>query len=36
MVSIAAAIGGSVVGSGPEFRLFPTVPARRAEIIVAQ
>lgn len=36
LVSIGAAIGGAVVGSGPQFRLFPSVTARRAEIIVAQ
>lgn len=36
LISIGAAVGGSVVGSGPQFRLFPTIPARRTEIIVAQ
>ncbi|QDU23343.1 hypothetical protein [Urbifossiella limnaea] len=36
LVSIAAAVGGSVAGSGPQFRLFPTATAHRAEIIVAR
>ncbi|MFO0798093.1 MAG: hypothetical protein U0804_11510 [Gemmataceae bacterium] len=36
LVSIAAAVGGAVAGSGPQFRLFPTAAAHRAEIIVAR
>ena len=38
LVSIAAAVGGAVAGSGPQFRLFPagTVTAQRSEIIVAR
>ena len=36
LVSIAAAVGGAVAGSGPQFRLFPTTPAHRPEIIVAR
>jgi len=35
MLSIGAAIGGSVVGCGPSFRLFP-VAARRTDIIIAR
>lgn len=37
LVSIGAAVGGAVAGSGPQFRLFPaTTGVRRTEIIVAQ
>jgi hypothetical protein len=36
LVSIAAAVGGAVCGAGPQFRLFPTTTAHRAEIIVAR
>jgi len=36
LVSIAAAVGGAVAGSGPQFRLFPTTPVHRPEIIVAR
>jgi len=36
LVSIGAAIGGSVAGCGPSWRLFPLATARRREIIVAQ
>ena len=37
LVSIAAAVGGAVAGSGPQFRLFPAgATAHRAEIIVAR
>lgn len=37
LVSIGAAVGGAVAGSGPQFRLFPAATgARRTEIIVAQ
>jgi hypothetical protein len=36
LVSIAASVGGAVAGSGPQFRLFPTTTAHRAEIIVAR
>ncbi len=36
LVSIGAAVGGAVAGSGPQFRLFPaTTAVRRSEIIVA-
>jgi hypothetical protein len=38
LVSIGAAVGGAVAGSGPAFRLFPAAPvaAHRSEIIVAR
>ncbi len=36
LVSIGAAVGGAVAGSGPQFRLFPTAPAARPTVIVAQ
>jgi hypothetical protein len=37
LVSIAAAVGGAVAGSGPQFRLFPAgVATQRPEIIVAR
>lgn len=36
LVSIAAAVVGSVAGSGPQFRLFPTTTTHRPEIIVAR
>ncbi|MBN9522010.1 hypothetical protein J0H58_26425 [bacterium] len=37
LVSIGAAVGGAVAGSGPQFRLFHTATdVRRPEIIVAQ
>jgi hypothetical protein len=36
LVSIGAAVGGAVVGSGAQFRLFPTATGQRTEIIVAR
>jgi hypothetical protein len=36
VVSIGAAVGGSVTGAGPAFRLFPSGAAHRTEIIVAR
>ncbi|MBX9626776.1 MAG: hypothetical protein K2X82_23445 [Gemmataceae bacterium] len=37
LLSVASAVGGAVVGSGPEFRLFPVMAAgRRQEIIIAR
>ena len=36
LLSIASAVGGAVVGSGPEFRLFPVVAGRRSDLILAR
>ncbi len=36
LLSIGAAVGGAVAGSGPQFRLFPAATAGRAEIIPAR
>ena len=36
LLSIGAAIGGAVAGSGPAFRLFPMTAGRRQEIIIAR
>jgi hypothetical protein len=36
LLSVASAVGGAVVGSGPEFRLFPVVAGRRTDIILAR
>ncbi|MBX9585517.1 MAG: hypothetical protein K2X87_34860 [Gemmataceae bacterium] len=37
LLSIASAVGGAVVGSGPEFRLFPAaVATRRTGVILAR
>lgn len=36
LLSIGAAVGGALAGSGPNFRLFPAVATRRQEIIVAR
>ncbi|MDB5311057.1 MAG: hypothetical protein JWO38_5259 [Gemmataceae bacterium] len=36
LLSIGAAVGGAVVGCGPSFRVFPVVPARGGEILIAR
>lgn len=36
LLSVASAVGGAVVGSGPEFRLFPVMANRRTDIILAR
>jgi len=36
LLSVGAAIGGAVAGSGPNFRLFPVATGHRPEIIVAR